>query len=403
MATVLFATTRIPFPPWEGHQIRTYNLLKSVSKIHDVHLLSFVRKDEDKSHAEHLKKICASVELLEIPAEMNRPLFITLLLKGILLDKPYVVRKYFSPQMLEKLQKDISRMSPDLIHFDMLPLTQYLPFCNGIPIILNEHNVESLLLQRRAGNGHTVFSRIFFSSQAKKLSRFEKWACRSAEQVLACSREDAVTLQEMSGGRPVEVIANGVDIGYFTPREVPEFDRYNIVFVGGMGWFPNRDGMEFFLREVMPLVCKQVPQATCTIVGKPDGLSVPSRLAGRVRLTGFVEDLRPWVWRAGVYIIPLQVGSGTRLKLLEAMAMAKPIVSTAIGCEGVEVEQNEHLLIADRPEQMADAIVRLMRDPALSEKLGQAALRRAMERYDWKVLGDRLLEVYHTVLQRRTS
>ncbi len=403
MATVLFATTRIPFPPWEGHQIRTYNLLKSVSGVHDVHLISFVRKDEDRAHAEHLRGICASVELVEIPAEQNPQQFVSTLLKGMLFEKAYVVRKYFSPRMVEKIQQHISQLSPDLIHLDMLPLAQYLPFCGEIPVILNEHNVESLLARRRSGNGHTVFSRSFFSSQAKKLCRFEAWACRSVDQVLACSREDAVALREMGGGRSVEVIANGVDIGYFRPRQVPDYDRYNMVFVGGMGWFPNRDGMEFFLHKVMPLVCRQVPQATCTIVGKADGLHIPTRLVSRIRLTGFVEDLRPWVQRAGVYIIPLQVGSGTRLKLLEAMAMAKPVVSTAIGCEGVEVEHNKHLLIADKPEEMANAIVQLMRDPGLAAQLGQQAFRRAVERYDWKVLGDRLLGVYQSVLQRKSG
>ncbi len=402
MATVLFVTTRIPYPPWEGHQIRTYNLLKSACALHEVHLLSFIRGDEDATHAEHLKEICTSVELVDIPGDHNRLLFALDLLKGVLSDKPGVVRKYFSLQMVDSLRRHLDIYAPDLVHLDMLPLAQYLPFCNGHPVVLNEHNVESLLLQRRSCTTRSPLFRSFFSNQAQKLQRFESWACRGADRILACSEDDAAILAEMGENGAVDVVANGVDCDYFVPKELPSHDRYNMVFVGGMGWFPNRGGMEFFLHRVMPLVCREIPEATITMVGQSDGLEIPTGLAGKVRLTGFVEDLRPWVQQAGIYVVPLRVGGGTRLKLLEAMAMAKPIVSTTIGAEGIAVEHGKHLLIADEAGQIAAEIIRLMSEPELASRIGQQARLLAVEKYDWKVVGNQLLRVYQTLLSRES-
>ncbi|HFC53228.1 MAG TPA: glycosyltransferase, partial [Gammaproteobacteria bacterium] len=400
MASILFMTTRIPYPPWEGHQIRTFNLLKAACSRHDVHLLSFVRREEDVSHAAILRDMCTSVELVDIPLERNRLLFLLDLLKGIATEQPFVVRKYRASCMEETMCRQIERCSPDLIHIDMLPLAQYMPLAKGRSVVLNEHNVESLLVQRRAEGYRSLPHRLFFSAQARKLRRFETWACRRAARILACSPDDAATLQKMAGVRSVEVVANGVDVDYFAPSETPEHDPNNIVFVGSMAWFPNRDGIEFFLQQVMPLVRRRIPEATFTIVGKTDSLAVPAGLRENVTLTGFVEDLRPWVRRAGVYVVPLRVGSGTRLKLLEAMAMAKPIVSTTIGCEGVAVEHGRELLIADEARHMAQAICQLMEDRELALRLAHNARNRAVERYDWEQLGGQLLDLYQEVLQQ---
>ncbi len=399
MASVLFLTTRIPYPPWEGHQIRTFNLLKAVCSRHDVHLLSFARRDEEISHAAALRDMCASVELIEIPLEHSRLRFLLDLFLGVATDRPFVVRKYHAAAMERALRHLVEVNSPDLVHLDMLPLVQYAPVAQGVPLILNEHNVESLLLLRRGERARSPAHRLFFCSQAGKLRRFEIQACRTVQRVLACSPDDAAILQEMAGIDRVDVVANGVDVDYFAPREVPERDPHNMVFVGGMTWFPNRDGVEFFLQRVIPLVRRRIPDATFTVVGKAGSLTVPPHLRESVTLTGFVEDLRPWVWRAGLYVIPLRIGSGTRLKLLEAMAMAKPIVSTTIGCEGVAVQHGRELLMADGEQQMAAAICRLMEDQEMAARLGREARARVVERYDWRRLGGELLDLYQQLLQ----
>ncbi|MFK8068362.1 MAG: glycosyltransferase [Gammaproteobacteria bacterium] len=406
MAKILFVTTRIPYPPWEGHQIRTYNLLKRVCEVHEVHLVSFVRSDEDPGHADHLRTICKSVELIDIPADQNKVKLLSTILSGVITKTPFVVIKYSAPEMKNALEKVIKNESPDLIHFDMLPLAQYLPLCGNIPTVLNDHNVESLLVERRAEAASSLAQKIFFSNQAPKLEAFEKFATKNATEVLACSQDDADILSKMGNGKSIHVIANGVDIEQFQPDTSPDndtsakvkVDQNKIIFVGGMGWFPNKDGMNFFIKEAMPLISDKNPDASLTVVGKSDGLAIPEQLRNKVSATGFVDDFRPLVHEAAVYILPLRVGSGTRLKLLEAMAMGKAIVSTTIGAEGVVLDDGKNVLIANTPEEIAAATLKLMDDKQLRDALGKAAHEQAENLYDWRILGDKLLAVYDTIL-----
>ncbi len=398
MAKILFVTTRIPYPPWEGHQIRTYNLLKRVCEQHEVHLVSFVRADEDPVHADHLRTLCKSVDLIPIPADQSKLKLLTTILTGVLTKTPFVVKKYATSAMRDRLKKVIDHFSPDLIHFDMLPLAHYLPLCGEIPTVLNDHNVESLLVERRAEAAASLPQKIFFSNQAPKLQKFEEFATRNATEVLACSQDDAEILSQMGNGKAIHIIANGVDIEQFTPSGEVQVDPDKIIFVGGMGWFPNKDGMNFFIKDVMPLISEKNPDASLTVVGKSDGLEIPDQLRDKVSATGFVDDFRPLVHEAGVYILPLRVGSGTRLKLLEAMAMGKAIVSTRIGAEGVVLEDGKNILMADSPQDIANAVLKLMKDEKLREQLGKAAHEQAEKLYDWRILGDKLLAVYDTIL-----
>ncbi len=398
MAKILFVTTRIPYPPWEGHQIRTYNLLKRVCEEHEVKLVSFVRSDEDPVHADHLRTICESVELIPIPADQSKFKLLTTILAGFMSKTPFVVRKYSAPEMEQKLNQIIENDSSDLIHFDMLPLAQYLPLCGDIPTILNDHNVESLLVERRAEATSSKLQKVFFSNQAPKLEKFEKYAIKNATEILACSQDDAEILSHMSNGKGIHIIANGVDIEQFIPSDNVQVDHNKIIFVGGMGWFPNKDGMNFFIKEAMPLISEQNPNASLTVVGKSDGLEIPASLREKISTTGFVDDFRPLVHEAAVYILPLRVGSGTRLKLLEAMAMGKAIVSTRIGAEGVVLEDGKNILIADTPQEIADAVLKIMRNEHLRERLGKSAHTQAEKKYDWRILGNKMLAVYDSVL-----
>ena len=398
MAKILFVTTRIPYPPWEGHQIRTYNLLKRVCEEHEVHLVSFVRNDEDPSHANHLRTICKNVDLIPIPADQNNLNLFSTILAGVITKIPFVVRKYSAPEMEQKLRQVITQDTPDLIHFDMLPLAQYLPLCGEIPTVLNDHNVESLLVERRAKAASSILEKVFFSNQAPKLEQFETYASKNATQILACSQDDADILSNMADGKQIHIIANGVDIEQFTPSDTVQVEPDKIIFVGGMGWFPNKDGMNFFIKDVMPLISEINPDSSLTVVGKSVGLEIPDQLRDKVSSTGFIEDFCPLVHAAGIYILPLRVGSGTRLKLLEAMAMGKAIVSTQIGAEGVVLENGKNVLIADTPQDIADAVLKLMNDIQLREKLGRAARVQAEKLYDWRILSDQLLAVYETIL-----
>jgi glycosyltransferase involved in cell wall biosynthesis len=403
MANILFVTTRIPYPPWEGHQIRTYNLLKRVAQSHSVTLLTFVRKDESKDNAEHLKKICDNVELFDIPNERTRTTFIKDLLLSLLLLQPFIVRRYFSKSLYNRIDTILKTHPIDLIHFDMLPLAQYRTLAGPIPTVLNNHNVESLLLKRRASDEKNIFAKVFFYIQAILLKQFESQACSDVSQVICCSKTDKNILRDLSNSESIAVIANGVDTAYFRSKPCDAQNPYALIFVGGMGWFPNKDGIEFFLSEIFPALVKSNPAYSLTLVGNTSNLVIPTSIEPHVIQTGFVDDFRPYISKAAVYILPLRVGSGTRLKLLEAMSMEKAIVSTAIGAEGISVTHNENILIADTAAETVSAIQSLCANAVFRDNLGLSAEKLATQSYDWQSLGQQLLVIYANLLNKHTS
>jgi glycosyltransferase involved in cell wall biosynthesis len=185
-----------------------------------------------------------------------------------------------------------------------------------------------------------------------------------------------------------------MDGDYFTPRPDIEPEPHSLVFTGMMAYPPNHDGITWFLDEVMPLIEAKVPQAKLYVVGKNPPAAITRRASERVVVTGTVPDVRPFVWRSSVYVVPLRMGGGTRLKVAEALAMKKPMVSTRIGCEGIDLKDGENVLMADSPQQFADAVVRLLGDVRLRKVLAENGHKVAKQKYDWNVIGETLEEIY---------
>jgi len=398
MARILALTSRLPYPPREGHQLRAWHVLKALASRHEVTLLSFLRNDDTLDEAGPLQEILARLETFPIASEQSRVALAKALLRGTLTRSPFLVAKYDSAALRQRLAQ-LARQA-DLIHFDMLPLMAHADCVPaGVPVTFNAHNVEHHLLAKRAHIEPRLAARVFLSTQVSRLQAFERHACQRADAVLACSEPDARAVRELAAGCDVEVIANGVDLDDNRPvPEAPDPDR--LVFVGQMGWFPNRDGVDWFLQSVFPRIVAARPQARFVLVGKADGFEVPAAVAGNVRLAGFVNDLRPDVHAAAVYVVPLRAGSGTRLKVLEAMALGKAIVTTTIGSEGIELVHGESALFADDAEGFARATLALMDSPEQVARMGAAARRLAEARYGWDAIGTQLLDRYDRLLDR---
>jgi glycosyltransferase involved in cell wall biosynthesis len=217
------------------------------------------------------------------------------------------------------------------------------------------------------------------------MARFERDAIQRFDLVLAVSDADAQTLARLYGplSEPVHVVPTGVDTGYFAPREGPVRSRH-LVFTGSMDWLPNEDGIVHFVREILPLIRQVEPSTTLSIVGR-DPTPAVRRLEAEygVTVTGRVDDVRPFVAEAAVYVVPLRIGGGTRLKIFEAMAMGKPIVSTTVGAEGLPVSDGLHLLLADTPDAFAHAVVRLLQNQTERARLGDAARHLVVNQFDW--------------------
>lgn len=396
MARILFVTSRLPFPPKEGHQLRSWHLLQALASQHEVTLLSFARADDDLAAAEQMRARLAGMETFPIASERSKPALAMALLRGSFGNEPFVAAKYVSDAMRAR----IAALAPgmDAVHFDMLPLMRYADAVPApVPVVYNAHNVEHALLETRARLERNPLARLFLHRQAPRLLAFERDACRRAKLVLACSGTDAQQLRPLAPGTRVAIVPNGVDLEGNVPARTPP-GKARLVFVGQMGWFPNRDGVEWFLHDVFPRVLMMRPDAEFVLVGKAGGLEVPAEVASHVTLAGFVPDLRPVVHGAAVYVVPLRAGSGTRLKVLEAMALGKAIVTTTVGSEGIVLRNGESALYADDPGDFAHAVVALLDSPVLRDGLGAAARACAEQHYGWDAIGRDLLAFYEPLL-----
>ena len=396
MARILALTSRMPWPPREGHQLRSYHVLDALASRHQVHLLSCLRRDDDPAAGAPLRDKLEAFETFPIPAEHSRVALAAALARGSCTRAPFVAAKY-AFAALRRRAAELARRS-DLVHVDMLPLMAAVA---GIeprtPIVLNAHNVEHALLEARLRVEPRLAARAFLRSQCGRLREFERAACQRASTVLACSEDDAAQLRRMAPGTPIEIVPNGVDLDFNRPGDAPP-RAAQLVFVGQMGWFPNRDGVEWFLAEILPRILAERPDARFVLVGKPGPLVVPAALHAGVELAGFVDDVRKPVLESAVYVVPLRAGSGTRLKVLEAMALGKAIVTTRIGAEGIELEPGRDACFADDAEGFARAVVRLLEQPPEVQRLGAAARRAAELRYGWSAIGAAMLPAYARLL-----
>lgn len=397
MARILALTSRVPWPPREGHQLRSYHVLDALASRHQVHLLSCLRLDDDPTAPAALRDKLAGFETFPIPAERSRVTLATALVRGLASRTPFVAAKYELAATRRRIDELAGRF--DLVHIDMLPLmTQLKNVDAGIPVVLNAHNVEHALLATRAKVDPRAAARTFLRGQVRKLHDFEQDACQRASAILACSQDDAAQLHQLAPATPVHVVPNGVDLEFNRPGANPPTHPAQMVFVGQMGWFPNRDGVEWLLAEILPRILEARPDARFVLVGKPGGLVVPDALSRHVELTGFVDDVRKPVLESAVYVVPLRAGSGTRLKVLEAMALGKAIVTTHIGSEGILLEAGRDALFADDAATFARTVVQLMARPDDVARLGMAARRAAERHYGWNSIGDAMLPVYAGLL-----
>lgn len=394
MARLLFVTSRLPWPPREGHQLRSWHLLRAAAREHDVHLLSLRRAEDDEPHR-MLRDTVAGVTTVRLPALRDPRNASHAAWRWVARREPPILARYDCAALRHEFRR-LAR-DADFVHLDILAMAGLLDLVPpGIPVVLNEHNVESALLQARAAVEPSRLRRVLLRWQARAVERFERHACRAAARVLACSDDDARRLRELAPATRVETIPNGVDLQAFPSfSEAPQRDS-TLVFVGQMSWFPNRDGIADFMQRTLPRI-REHCDARLQVIGHRGGMQAPAAVAEAVEFTGFVDDLRPLVRDAAVYVVPLRAGSGTRLKILEAMAMGKAIVSTRIGAEGIGLRHGETALLADTPEDFTAAVCRLLGDAALRRRLGAAARCAAERDYGWDAIGERLLGVYSSL------
>lgn len=398
---ILFLTPQLPYPPQQGTAIRNYNLIAQVARRHEVHLLSFV-DSSDSADPGPLRELCASVRCVPAPQRSTWRRLQTALTSPL----PDMAHRLASAAFQRELEALLLGTSVDVLQVEGLEMARYGLWARqretGAPrLIFDAHNAEYLLQQRifEADSRHPRrwLGATYSWLQWQKLRRYEAAVCRQAEQVIACSPADAAALARLVPGLRTLVVPNGVDTESYRPGVVPAaaLGQCALVFTGKMDFRPNVDAILWFCSEVLPAIRQAEPQAQLYVVGKNPHPRLAALVAQPgVTLTGYVDDVRPYIAAASVYVVPLLTGGGTRLKVLEAMAMGKAIVSTTLGCEGIPALPEREVVLADRPADVAAQVLALLQNPSRREELGRAARAFVEQHFNWRTVTAPLEQAY---------
>jgi polysaccharide biosynthesis protein PslH len=392
---ILIISDYIPYPLIGGDRIRIYNLLRRTASRHEVSLAAFLEVPEDGEGAAHLRKFCARVETAGLQRR-SRWARLPGLLRYALAGKPPELRLLDSDELRRKIRQLASTTDFDIVQIEQARMGLYLealPRDKRPKSILMFQNVTYQQYQRisQIEPRWDKKSRALLHSIAMR-----RWEPRYAERFDRCttvSESDQLMLTRANPRLRVEVVPNGVDIRKYLPLP-PESASLSLLFIGNMGYPPCVDAALYFCREVFPLIRRAIGAAELWIVGRDPRAEVLRLEGDGVHVTGRVDDVIPYYRQCAVCVVPLRAGGGTRLKILEAMALGRPVVSTTIGCEGLGVIDGEHLLVADDPRQFADKTVRLLTDRRLSEHISANGRRLVETRYDWAVIAGRMERIY---------
>jgi polysaccharide biosynthesis protein PslH len=381
---VLVLANRLPFPVDDGWKTRTYHIIRGLARDAAVTLLVFHDGPEEEV-AGLQRSMGPGFDIVTVPSPRSHsPLR---LLLGLVTRTPVYVWNMQSSEYAQEVRRLVDTLRPDVA---VAELTYMFPYLRGLPAgvrrIIDTHNVDSVVLQRYAATLPGRLRRWYAALTARKLQRFERQVFSEADVVWVCSQEEAELASRIAPDACVKSIPNGVDTATLAPvpDETPRPGR--LLFFGRMDYAPNRDAVHYFADSILPVLRQAQPAVELHIVGNgidDDLRALASRVPG-IKLVGRVDDLRPALAAASAVIVPLRMGGGTRLKILEAMSIGRPVISTTIGAEGLDVVSGRELLIADSPEDFAAAVDRVLRDPTLTAELGANARATAERLYDWR-------------------
>jgi len=394
---ILWLKSDLLLPLDKGGRLRTWHLMRHLAKRHDITYMSFAENGQE-SEREGMREVAADVVTVPRTDPAKRSLLFYMDAARYLADPlPYAVAKYRSAAYKSKLLALLRDRQFELIVCDFLVPAVNLPKSLPCPAVIFTHNVEAEIWRRHAETKSSVPARWLYRLQHQRMLRFEDETLRRFEGVLAVSdanRETFARLYPEVAAKPMWVVRTGVDTEYFVPANQSNSanPEPHLVFTGSMDWLPNEDAMKYFCADILPLIRQQEPRVTLSIVGRAPTPAVKALAGDGIHVTGTVDDVRPYMNKAAVYIVPLRIGGGTRLKIFEAMAMGKAVVSTTIGAEGLPVVAGEHALIADAPQAFADAVLTLLRDMAARRRLESAARSLVVQNYDWSAVAGELDE-----------
>jgi glycosyltransferase involved in cell wall biosynthesis len=398
MMNVVVVDGDLAYPPTSGKRLRTLNLLLPLAKRHRI--VYMARNNDDaragRDAAAFLRDHGIEPHVSdESVARKSGPLFYARLAANLVSPLPYSVASHDRPVMRQAVREYAAKNPVDLFQFEWSPYVRTLGDWPGARRILIAHNVDSLIWQRYFETAANPLKRWYVKQQWRKFDRYEKTVFPAMDRMVAVSEDDARLMRREYGVTRVDVVDNGIDRAFYESVQGPH-DPKRILFLGSLDWRPNLDAVDLLLDRIFPEVQAREPEARLLVVGR----SPPPALVQRVRATPGVElhanvaDVRPYLAECGLMAVPLRIGGGSRLKILESLAAGLPVVSTRVGAEGLELESGRDLVLVDAAERMADALVEQMRDPTAIRKMTEQGRRWVLERYDWNVLAGKLEQVW---------
>lgn len=403
---ILLLTQVLPYPPDSGPKVKTWNLIKYLASRHQLTLVSFVRGDQS-AEVKHLQQYCHAVHTVPIERKIWGDAWA--MIRSFSSGQPWMMVRDDRAAMRQLIDRLAAVEQFDVAHADQLNMCQYAARVPGALKLFDAHNALWVLYQRLAATMSPGPRKWLLGRDWRLLKEYEGRICQEFDAVTAVIDEDKVALKEAmnvgtlkversngsSAPRPIEVIPITVDTDEVSPiKRQPDADH--LVYVGTMYWPPNVDGVLWFASEVWPLIRAKRPAAQFDVVGArpPQSVVALGHEGSGINVAGYVEDLDAYLTRTGVFIVPLRAGGGMRVKILNALAQGLPIVSTSLGCEGIQVTHGQDILIADTPAEFAQATLRVLNDPELAAQLGRNGRRLAETVYDYRVACRPLDEIY---------
>ncbi len=389
---VLVVSAQFPFPPRSGFTMRVYQLLRQLAQRHEVTLLSYARPTEQQRVDMFREELSVEVVWRQPPTRKARQVA---MLQSLASRRPFCVRETYSSDLQRALERLCATQSFDVVQLEASVLSG-LTIPDAVDVVLDEHNIEYEIFKRTSEEERSLARRFFHRLEYQRCRRFEQSQWTRVDGCVVTSPREEPIVRAYAPSTPTEVVPNGVDLEYFS-RATNAVEPYTLVFNGTLDYRPNLVAAQYLVDEIWPKVLSRCPEAKLTIVGRAQQSDIHVLQRPGVLATGEVPDVRPYLQRAAVAAVPITIGGGTRLKVAEGLAMGKAMVSTSLGCEGIDVRHRTHLLIADDPDSFAAGVLELFDDPRLRETLGAAGRTLAEQEYSWDLAGARLESLYQRI------
>jgi len=396
---ILFLTYDLPFPLDQGGKIRAYYLLKNLSSRHQITLFSFIRKKEQKKYLSELQPFCQKIVLFQRIKAFSFSHFFFSLSPQLC----FPVALYWSAKLKKRLKEEVARNDYDLIHFESFYTSLYLDKKLKIPQILGTENIEWQIYRNYALHQKNFLLKYPMILENLRIRQFERKTWRMADVCLAVSRENAQIIERVIQ-KKVPIIENGIDLDFFQYRPSLKRKIKTLLFVGNFAYIQNQDAVWFLVKKIFPLIKKEVPFLRLLIVGRNPSLKIKNyaQIEG-IEIKANLSDIRKAYSAADILVAPIRAGSGTKFKILEAMAAGLPVVTTTVGIEGIQAKNGTDVIVEDNPEKFAQAVIELLKNKRLFQKLSLHGRELVVKKYNWSKIVKKLESVYQRLINEKKS